>query len=373
MEMNNYKKSLLVILLVFITWTTTMAQIRVTQVDPSTAAGAVNGFVYSLPQTVLKVDIVYQKTENIAGPFADYAEEYLGVDNYIKSSSVDYQVVKVDVVPFTEPDPSQFYFVQYPADRSKDEMTTSFSLSKEGCLLAYNTDAPVMAAHTVVDHEQTFIFQKGSDEFPFLAQYNKRKQTDTITRTISIDTVTINRFMFNTSWVDKSDRDKAMDAAMQIEKLREARYNLMSGYQEVNYGNSIAYMDEQMKKMERQYSELFIGKELVSLDRMTLYFVPSKHSKSGSLAVIGNKDISIQINQESQFVKDNSEPPAGVPNMIYYRIPASSEVQVKFDGSTVYSGRNTINQLGIVTTVPLGSNKLIFDPVTGNIVSIVRQ
>lgn len=348
------------------------AQIRVSKVDPVSISAGTNGFVYSLPQTVIKVDVVYEKVEKLAGPFSDFAEEYLGVDNYIQSNSIDYNIVDVKITEFVEADPQQLYMVQYPQERAKDEKQTSFVLSQQGCLVAYNNDAPNNVSNTVVERDQTYVFKKGSQDFPFFAQYNKQKNIDTIVKTISIDTVTINRFLFKTSWIDKSRRDKAIDAALQIEKIREARYNLMSGYQEINYGSSIVYMDKQMQLMERRYSELFIGKELVSVDNQTCYFVPDNNNKSKEIVRLGDENISVTVVADDEFVTAADVPTDGV-NLIFYRIPAPSDVVVKADNNIIYSSRMVINQLGKIATVPLGNNKLQIDPYTGNLVSIVRQ
>lgn len=361
------------LLMIMIASVSMTAQIRVSKVDPVSVGAATNGFVYSLPQTVIKVDVVYEKVEKLAGPFSEYAEEYLGVDKYVKSNSIDYNIVDVKVSEFVEADPQQLYKVQYPLERSKDEKQTSFVLSEQGCLVAYNNEAPNVVSNTVVERDQTFIFKKGSEDFPFFAQYNKQKNTDTVVKTISIDTVTINRFLFKTSWVDKSKRDKAIDAALQIEKVREARYNLMSGYQEINYGNSIVYMDKQMQLIERRYSELFVGKELVSVDKQTCYFVPDNNSKSKVVIRLGEQTITVAVNTDNEFVQSSVDVPIDGVNLIYYRIPAPSDIVVKADSDIIFTSRMVINQLGKIATVPLGNNKLQFDPYTGNLISIVRQ
>ncbi len=122
---------------------------------------------------------------------------------------------------------------------------------------------------------------EGNEDFSYYADYNRKKKIDTVVRKISIDTVTINRFLFKTSWVDKSDKEKANEAAQQILEIREARFHLISGYQEVNYGESMKYMNNQLKELENNYLELFLGKEVKTTDIQTVYYIPKKDKTQG--------------------------------------------------------------------------------------------
>ena len=206
-----------------------------------------------------------------------------------------------------------------------------------------------------------------------MSQYNKQKKTDTIIRTINIDTITINRFLFKSSWVDKSIDDKAREAALQIEHIRESRYNLISGYQEVNYGSSIIYMDRQLQELENQYLELFLGRELRSIERQTFYFVPGKNKKGGELIRFEDgKSVVIRFipNNTSDELTDTL---AAKPNSIFYRIPATADVTISSDNKDFFVGRFLVNQFGTVSFVPLGNTKLQFDAETGNLISVVRE
>jgi hypothetical protein len=132
-------------------------------------------------------------------------------------------------------------------------------------------------------------------------------------------------------------------------------------------------MDEQLHKLETQYLELFLGKEVSSVASKTMYFVPDVDNKSGELIRFSDgTSVSIKI------IPDNisgilADIPTSVLNRIYYRIPANADVKVNFGDNTYYNGRVLINQLGSVATVPLENTKLQFDETTGNIISIDRK
>ena len=349
------------------------SQITVTKIENKNINTSQEGFIYSLPQTVFKIDIIYEKVQRLQGPLSEYANEYLGITNYITSNEIEFNLVDIVVSKDEEADPGQLYYVQYPEVRAKDEKMTSFSLSDIGGLLAYNIDASNTNQTTEVVNDQTFIFNKDDDAFPYMSQYNKQKKTDTIIRTINIDTVTINRFLFKTSWIDKSINEKAKEAALQVEKIRESRYHLISGYQEINYGSSIIYMDKQLQELENQHLELFLGKEMKTIEKQTVYYVPNKNKKIDELLRFGDgKTVVISVTHNN--ISDNlPETSSSITNKLYYRIPTSASIKISSGNKDFFSGRYTINQLGVVSSVPLGGTQLQFDEQTGNLVNIIRE
>ncbi len=349
------------------------SQITVTKIETINDSSSQDGFIYSLPKTVFKIDIVYEIVKDIKGPLSEYTTEFLGVSNYISSNKVEYNLKDVSVSSQNETDPDQIYYVQYPIERAKDEQMTSFSLSDIGGLLAYNTEAPIPIHNTEIITDRTIIFESGNTEFPYMSQYNKKEKVDTIVRTINIDTVTINRFLFKSSWIDKSIEEKAKDAALQIEKIRESRYQLMTGYHEVNFGSSIIYMDKQIHQLENQYLELFLGKVTKTIEKRTFYFDPSMVKKGDELMKFPDYT-SVVI----KIVPDNSanllpDAPSSISNSIYYRIPTSAYLTVRYDDHIFFNGSFVVNQLGSVSTVPLNNTKLQFDKNTGNLISIIRE
>ena len=60
--------------------------------------------------------------------------------------------------------------------------------------------------------------------------------------------------------VEKSPEQKAREAADFISKIKEDRFNLLTGYQEVSYNQeTLEYMDTQLKLLEKEYMKLFTG------------------------------------------------------------------------------------------------------------------
>ncbi len=348
------------------------AQYIVSKVNDGNAAVSQDGFYFALPRTVLKVELLVEKSRKQRGPLADYSGDFLGTTPLINVNSTSFRILDVNVVPEYEADPSQLYFVQFPADKSRDETSMAFSLSSQGTLLSFGDAEPVVEATDEII-EQTLIFRAGDEMFDYFPGYNRKKKIDTITRKITIDTVSIERFIFKTSWVDKSERERAEEAALQVEEIREARFNLLTGYQEVNYGESIKYMDYQLNKLERQYLELFLGKETVSQRVETVFYVPAKGTSESVLLQLENgHEVNIRISPSANTGNIPETPLSRIDNL-YYRIPDMAEVEIEHDGETLFRERVPVSQLGVVAPVPLGNASIHFDPETGALIRISKK
>gem|GEM_PF-5906372 len=59
--------------------------------------------------------------------------------------------------------------------------------------------------------------------------------------------------------------------------------------------------------------------------------------------------------------------------MLFYRIPASATVAVKFSGIESATKALQINQLGAVSTVPISKTRLQLNPMTGNVMSVQKD
>jgi len=332
-----------------------------------------DGFYYSLPQTVFKIDLLIEKTLKQEGPLSTFTQEYLGTSDFIETTSVSYRLIHVELDQFVEPDPEQIYYVQFPTDRPKDAKPTGFTLTPLGILTAFDAEGGQATLSSKTEINQTIIVTEEEDGFNYYAEYNRRKKVDTIIRKITIDTVSIDRFLFKTSWVDKSPKEKANEAAMQIAKIREARFNLISGYQEVNYGGSMNYMDKQLSLLEKRYLELFLGKEIKSIENQTVYFIPTNENKSKVLYKASDgSSIELKLTNSGATAKLAGKPLEKQDN-IYYRIPESVLVEITENGTVHYKRKIAVSQYGVIAAAPLNGTRLQFDPKTGSLIKVIRE
>ncbi len=333
------------------------------------------GFYYSLPKTIYKIEVELEKITRLKGPFAEYTVKYLGTSNFIDEDKNFYRILHVDVHPITVADEKQMYWIKFPIEKSSKEIKNeAFTLSQLGTLLAFD-DIKEPLAPTINTKKEVFVFSDNSTAFNKEASYNRRKEIDTIVRKITIDTVTINRFLFKISWVDRNKDEKAEDAAKQISKIRESRYNLLTGFQEVNYGQGIRYMDMQLQNLEQQYLELFLGKKNKTIISRTFIFIPSKKHLNENLMQFttdnGRDILSVKISNVAipEGIQDDT---SSKINELYYRIPVSAKLSIKTKSKSLFQKIFIIPQLGIISTVPMGKNKIHFDFTTGSLTKIKK-
>ena len=365
--------SSLILLLLILSPELLFSQFIITKVQDQNVNTSQDGFYYALPQTVLKVDLLIEKITQKKGPLSEYTQEYLGTADYIADNNVSYRLIHAEVDQLTEVDPDHVYYVQFPAARPKDAKPMGFSLTPMGTLASFDIESGRQVNAVETEIQQTIFVADGETDFSYYADYNRMKKVDTIIRKITIDTVTIDRFLFKTSWVDKSQKEKANEAAMQIAKIRESRFNLITGYQEVNYGESMKYMDQQLKMLERKYLELFLGKEVKTIETQTVYFTPTKENSSKTLFK-GSDGSTIEVKVTPSGSTGILAPtPLQKQDNIYYRVPETAIVEIMENGNIQNSRRMPVNQFGIVAAAPLNKTRLQFDPQTGSLIKIIRE
>ncbi len=367
----NYLKIVIVALISVLTLTLP-AQITVVTADKGPAANG-DGLCYSLPATLFRVDVDLKKIEHIPGPLAGYTEKYLGTSDYLKESSVDYSVVDVDVHPVTIADEKASYYIVFSDKISKEDRPPVVSLTPFGTLRSVNMEIQTGELPVISKEEnKTIILAGDEDDFKYKAGYNRKKVVDTVIRKITVDTMTINKFLFRTSWADKTEDEKAEEAARQIHSIRESRMNLLTGYHEVNFGESIVYMDKQLQKLEQQYLELFLGKERITAEHHTYFVYPAKEQMQKTLLETRSGD-KLLFDVEIKGVNSIKPVSTALNNIIYYRIPADALVKITFNGKTLFSNLYPVSQLGTVTGISVYKAGVLFDPVTGVPVQLLKH
>ena len=68
--------------------------------------------VYSLPLTGFEFTVVAQRTVQTAGPYHDYADQFLGLKDVIRSNNTVWTLREVKIDPFNELEPEQYYVIK---------------------------------------------------------------------------------------------------------------------------------------------------------------------------------------------------------------------------------------------------------------------
>jgi len=364
------------------------AQINVQHVTGGLNISNKQGLFYSLPQTAIQVDITINKTTNFAGPYADYAAKYLDLENVISTDQNKYEITEASMSTYAVPDPAQYYFIEF-GDKAKDEKALLLSLSESGLIMGVSSKT----AKSAVKKMLTDKIESDFDMFSYFAESNLHETTDTIIRKVVVDTVTVEKMYFDKRWVEKSDEQKAVEAANMISKIRESRYNLLIGYQEVAYdAGSISYMDKELKQMEQEYLSLFTGITISKVLHYTFSVIPNPASESSLIPVFvfsdrtgikdvnasGGEKIYLRVSPSSttdqiQNTIASLTDPAKSENGFYYRIPEVVTLSLELSNDIKIDEQFYLSQYGQVSVLPPSISTVQFHETTGSIKSIVVE
>jgi hypothetical protein len=369
-------------------------QINVFHIDNNTPVAGKEGVFYSLPRTVIKIDVTIDRIENYKGPYSEYALKYLGLKNVVMANSVEYKITDMKVTTSQQPDPDQYYFLELGGSMSKGDKASLLTFSESGLILGTipeRTDSIVKEVKITNREVPELATEKDvfPEVFKYSADVNFFEKVDTIIRKVNIDTMTLERQYLKRTVVEKSPEQKAKEASDYIVKIKDNRFNLISGFQEVNYNKeTLEYMDTQLKQMEKEYLKLFTGISLHKTLNFSFVYTPSpnqvntevpifKYMKSKGMMELdepGGKIVTIKVQRSgttsavANYLKRAEE--SGKSHGFFYRIPELARVTVKVDENLTEETQCLVSQLGIVSFLPASKWRVQFFRETGGIKGI---
>ena len=370
-------------LLIFIF--TACSSYDVLHIKERTEAPQSAGFYYSLPRSVVTIDITVTRIDRISGPYAKYASKYLGIKNPVLQNKTYYELSDISINTFAEPDPEQYYFVNLKKYRPIKAKSMMIALSESGLIqdLNDNSDKKVEQDKHERNNRKQIDY---SETFKYFADANLIERIDTIIEQISMDTVTVEKRTLKRRMVEKSMEQKAKEAADFITKIKEQRLDIITGAQEVPYSEAtVKFMSEELEKMEKEYMKMFVGVTETEILHFRYYYLPQsnlytasiplfKFSLSGGIVGEDNAEgemVYIHIDRArntqnlESFVEKNSDNKN--KHGFYYRIPESAKFTIK-QGSTLKAEASfLIAQFGVVTSLPAKYSKIQFYPNSGAI------
>lgn len=314
-------------------------------------SAAQSSFVYSLPKTVLKIDVTLEKTVEQPGEFFQYAQRYLAVNKVITTDKTSCRIVAVDVCPQTQPNPEQTYSLNGLAYKN-----LSISVDEKGILTGLNNFVEKAKSEKTEKAEQTVSSDQISDLLPLTEEYMMASSTAKM----------------------------AEGAAKQIYQIREGRMNLLSG--DVNNFPQGAAMSDLLNRMDREeqlLTELFTGKKTVTFQTETIYFDPAQISVNQILFRLSNKGIvdvddlsgapvSVNFSAEAKSQVTSVNKSAVV---LYYILPVQGKITINDTQNQYFTGEFTFPQFGAV--LPFGENMLskntkrvVIDNKSGRLIGI---
>ena len=323
--------------------------------------------MYILPQTVLKVEVVYQEVQSVPGPFWEYAEKYLSIAEVIRKRSSQWQIQDVNVTTHTELDPAMVF--QVNVLEGEFSHTDLEPLMEKGVILdgtgqvREEIKGPSLGAAVVKDYLR--YVDLGIDS-------NFEERTETMYKTIVTDTSFVRVPVDRTITEQKSPVMKAGEAAEFILELRTRRFELLTGeYEGIPHGEAMSAALAKLDELEASYISLFTGKNLCRTERKAWFIVPEtgtgssnyrlgmfseqlgfvpEELKEGTPLLVIMEPLGKTIDMGAYFAGKTGE--AG-NNKIYYRLPDVVELNVRYGNAELSKQRISVYQSGALINSPI--------------------
>ncbi len=238
--------------------------------------------VYGLPRTAFTVVVNMERTIEIPGPYAQFADDLLGLTDVIKNENESWSVEGITVKTHDELDPSEFYVIS----SSTLFQTNVLSLKKEGLILDLNPE--IFYSSETQDNKiefgisQSHSFDLGSDEYFQL-------QRDTAYKRLNVDST----FVRIPYIVEKKKRltidQLAEKAAKRLMDLRDGKQLILTGEATVFPQNDASI--NEINSLEKAYTELFTGKTIKENYTFSYPLIPQKSMVGNPVTLFQFSDV----------------------------------------------------------------------------------
>ena len=316
---------------------------------------------YSLPSTVLTFEVEAVCEKFYAGPYADYASKYLGID-VRREDEVSCKLSSVKMTPYTEADLSRRYLLNLKGETAS---TTFLKLTAAGL---------VSSAESVPGHTQDWRFPSipAGDFADKAITANLTTEATTLYRSVKSESSYGKIAVQQDMLVEKTREQRAAEIAKTIISIREQRMCIVTGDTDATFsGEALGAAVEELTRLEQEYLTLFTGYSEYDTQTMTFDLVPQKDrdsqlyvafriSDSAGLLPAGDisgRPVVLEISQEKlaapqQEQKQKKQASSKVP-VVVYRVPAICSLRLADGKSTILQARIPVYQFGEETSLPV--------------------
>lgn len=327
----------------------------------------VGALTYCLPSTVVSLEVEAVQEKFYAGPYARYAEKYLGVKAR-QQDETTFQLTSVRMTPYVEADQSK----RYSLVLDKGVIDASFlKLSSVG-LVSFGDAAHGNETVWRFPTESSGDFSGKGVSSNLMSEstvlYKKDKKQSAYSK------VSVQQNVLVTKSVEK----KASEAADMILNLRKQRLQIVTGDTDATYsGEAMGAAIEELSRLENEYMTLFMGYSEYQTQKMNFDILPDparetqryiafRLSDSAGLVPADNlsgkpvvmefvpqtfMQIPEPVLDEKEAKKSKKDVTPAV--LAYYRIPAICTVKLMEGMDVLLQTRMPVYQLGQESSLPV--------------------
>ena len=319
-----------------------------------------DGFLtYSLPSTTIVLEVEAVQEIFHVGPYAKYAEKYLGIRPRQKDEA-NFQITEIRMTPYIEADQSR----RYTLNVKKGQIDATFlKLSTAGLISFSDASFGEQSVWRFTTDSRSDFGGKGvssnltSESATF---YHNDKNS-------AYDRLSVSQNML----VEKTLDQRAAEAADMILKLRKQRLQIVTGDTDATYsGEAMGAAIAEMTRLEEEYMMLFIGYSETQTQKMRFEVVPQAEQPrqmyvafrlsdmAGLLPAdnVSGKPILMEIIPQSFAPVEVTEDDIKSKKkevLAYYRIPAICTIRLMEGADLLLQSRMPVYQLGRETSIPV--------------------
>lgn len=315
--------------------------------------------IYSLPSTTITLEVTAEKEDFIAGPYAKYAQKYLGSEAKT-TDAVSYSLKEVTVKSYVEADPSEIHVL-------KNAETTGSSAFLQMC-----SQGLVLYADSQDNRGSQWRFPSPAPEGAFDAKdlgENLTSATTTLYKKVKTADGFSKVAVQQSEVVEKSIEKKAAEAAQRIFDLRKSRIQIITGDTDATYsGEAMGAALKEITRLEQEYLSLFYGISECSEQKMNFDVIPTRsNAKQMYVAFrlsetegllpssnVSGRPVVLELNLDAQGQMPEmpkSRKSSGIT--VEYRIPVTATVKLLDSQNMLLQTRIPIYQLGTKVTINL--------------------
>lgn len=310
---------------------------------------------YCLPMTTITIEVTALQENFYAGPYAEFAEKYLGVKTRTEDASV-FRITDVKLTPYVEADLNARYSIML----EKGQLDASF--------LKLSASGLVSFADAAAGRQTSWRFPYASsgDFAGKGVMSNITSKPAELKKSTSNKKVSVQQSMT----VTKTLEQRAKEAADKIIELRQQRLNIVIGNTDATYsGEAMGAAIDELIRLEEEYMTLFFGYTETRTQTMNFDIVPEAGRENQKYRAFRLSDTAGLLPENNlsgkpvfiEFIPQEIQPvevPADINEkkkpavLAYYRIPATCTVKLYEGANVLLQTRISVYQLGIEATLP---------------------
>lgn len=339
------------------------AKISVFHVN-ETGSAQTGSYLYALPLTVIDVQVKAEQVTLIPGPYYQFADKYLGIQDVPVKREIGWRIVEMQLSRHSEADPDYIYTLRGVV--RTDVNPGLARLISNGLILDtrdFSFDRTFPLNNPAVSGKIAFT------DLSVKRNFEAEKDVDISLVMPGADGEPMRRNALK----EKTLEQKAEEAANFLIKLKKRRFKLVAGqYDYMPEGEAMADALKELSRLEEEYLSLFIGKRITTQFNRNYRYTPVADKENNHVVLFrfaanegfidareaGGIPVMLELVEENKTrALEQYRVPLKIPvNQIFYRVADQVAVKLTVGEQIWAEAVYPVFQNGAYVPMDLGKN-----------------